>query len=255
MVTWLHIGRTLHWKCSLPKWLTCNTTCTCHWDYWPPQSRHASKRQRHVQILYEKSYAVWAESGYQQTGISDTKEDVFKAPIAYGGPRIYWLCLPSTWGKSKETPHCCWRFEAPVAVISIRTDILLRNLNSLMSRLTRASMELLSSFSWSEWSGKIGDLRLSCGSLQRGWSPFQMPCISRAWFCSCSLPNQSYIEDFLKRQCISARNVLLGSFFFGHFLCFFFFFSDWWEEELWICCTWCVIILFNLCSNSLWNIC
>lgn len=47
----------------VPKWFTCNTTCTCdrnHRSYW---TRHVGQRTWHIQIFYQESYALRTESG------------------------------------------------------------------------------------------------------------------------------------------------------------------------------------------------
>lgn len=47
----------------LPKWFTCNITGSGDWNYRYHWSKHACQRTGYIQIFYQKSHALWTESG------------------------------------------------------------------------------------------------------------------------------------------------------------------------------------------------
>ena len=66
--------------------------------------------------------------GNKPAGIPDTKKDILKTPVANGRSRLHWLCCSSTWDKPKKAAFSFRGFKAPMAIIPIRTYIILSHL-------------------------------------------------------------------------------------------------------------------------------
>lgn len=48
---------------SLPKWLCCNITSTCHWNHWSHWSRDACEGTRYIQVFYKEPHVIWEKPG------------------------------------------------------------------------------------------------------------------------------------------------------------------------------------------------
>lgn len=128
--------------------------------------------------------------GNKPAGIPDTKKDILKTPVANGRSRLHWLCCSSTWDKPKKAAFSFRGFKAPMAIIPIRTYIILSHLKIFFAgndMLQVPSCLCLGVFLTGEGATFISGWNWSSvlGGLQREIGPYICAqCIEGCvWFC------------------------------------------------------------------------